>query len=273
MTLINDLQLAHQLADAADGISLRYFSGGVVPTLTKADGSPVTAADHEVEEAIRSRLGAVRPDDAFLGEECGAVGASARRWVVDPIDGTSYFAAGDRRWSTLIAVDEGREGGDVVTGLVSAPAVQRRWWATRGSGAWTSTFLDGRRGVDEALAVSSTATLDQATVVTWPRADRLSAQRRAAGDRVIAACADGGSLSEWEGICHGALLVAAGVVDAFLHLKAGPWDIAAAVPIVEEAGGRFSDLAGGRSISAGAALLTNGRVHDEVLELIGDEQT
>ncbi|MEY9836753.1 inositol monophosphatase [Streptacidiphilus sp. EB103A] len=266
MTLINDLQLAHQLADAADGISLRYFSGGFVPTLTKADGSPVTAADHEVEEAIRGRLGEARPDDAFLGEECGAVGASARRWVVDPIDGTGYFAAGDRRWSTLIAVDE---GGEVVTGLVSAPAVQRRWWATRGSGAWTSAFLDGRGGVDEALAVSSTATLDKATVVTWPRADRLSTQRRAAGDRVIAACAEGGPLSEWEGICHGALLVAAGVVDAFLHLKAGPWDIAAVVPIVEEAGGRFSDLEGGRSISADAALLTNGRVHDEVLELMG----
>ena len=269
MTLIDDLRLAHELADAADDISLRYFSAGAVPTQAKADGSPVTAADHEVEAAIRGRLGRARPDDTFLGEECGAVGESLRRWVIDPIDGTINFAAGAPQWSTLIALDE---DGEVRTGLVSAPALRRRWWAGRGSGAWTSASVDGRRAAEESLRVTSTATLDKATVVTWPRADWLSDSRRAAGERVIAACAEGGPLSDWDGSCHGALLVAAGVVDAFLHLRAGPWDIAAVVPIVEEAGGRFSDLEGGRSISSGGALITNGRLHDEILGLIGAER-
>ncbi|MFF2078306.1 inositol monophosphatase family protein [Kitasatospora sp. NPDC058162] len=265
MRSINELQLAHQLADTADGISLRHFSAGAVPTTIKPDGSPVTVADHEVEQAIRSLLNDARPHDTFLGEESGAYGASARRWVIDPIDGTSNFAAGDPCWSTLIAADD---GGEVFTGIVSAPAMQRRWWATRASGAWTGTCLDGRLGPGEALAVTSTATLDQAMVAIWPPTSQLTPQHQAAGARVVAACAKGGSLSDWDGVCHGALLVAAGVVDVFLHLKAGPWDIAAVVPIVEEAGGRFSDLDGDRGISTGAALFTNGRVHDEVLELV-----
>jgi histidinol-phosphatase len=268
MTLMDDLTLAQQLADAADSISLRYFSAGSVPTQSKADGSPVTAADHAVEQAIRNRLVSARPHDSFVGEEFGGHGNAARRWVVDPIDGTSNFSVGRTEWSTLIAVEE---NGEVLTGVITAPALQRRWWASRSAGAWTSTCLAGQLGPREALAVTETETLDKATTAMWPVAAWVPSQRLAMATTLLAQCADGGPLSNWAGACQGAMLVAAGQVDAFLHLTAGPWDIAAAVPIVEEAGGRFSDLQGGRTISSGAAVFTNGRVHDEVLDLLGRE--
>ena len=258
----DDLTLAHRLADVADSISLRHFSTSGVPARSKADGSPVTAADHEVEQAIRHQLSRSRPHDSILGEELGEHGSSVRRWVIDPIDGTSNFAAGKTEWSTLIAVEE---DGDVRAGVVSAPALRRRWWAARSSGAWTGAGAAGPPEPGAALAVTRTETLDRATVAIWPVAEWVPRQSLAAATALLARCARGGPLSDWPGACQGAMLVAAGQVDVFVHLAAGPWDIAAAVPIVEEAGGQFSDLHGGRSISLGAALLTNGRVHDAAL--------
>ena len=265
MTATEDLELVQQLADTADGISLRYFAAGAVPTQTKADGSPVTQADREVEQAIRDQLKASRPGDLVIGEEFGGNGGAPRRWIVDPIDGTANFAAGRAEWSTLLAVEA---DGEIVTGMISAPALRRRWWATRSAGAWTGLSSDEGQRHREPLAVSSIATLDTATVVIWPLGTWVAPEHVTAGRRLIEISAGGGPLSDWADACHGAVLVAAGVVDVFFHMSAGPWDIAAAVPIVEEAGGMVSDLDGGRSILSGAAVYSNGRVHREVLEVL-----
>ncbi|ABW16314.1 inositol-phosphate phosphatase [Parafrankia sp. EAN1pec] len=149
-----------------------------------------------------------------------------------------------------------------------APALRRRWWASRSVGAWTGTCLAGHLGSREALAVSGTEEFGRATVAMWPVAAWVPSRLLAKATALIGQCADGGPLSNWAGACQGAMLVAAGKIDVFLHLTAGPWDIAAAVLIVEGAGGRYSDLRGGRSISLGSAVFTNGRVHDEVLDLL-----
>jgi histidinol-phosphatase len=284
MTWIDDLSLAQQLAEAADSISARYYAAGSVPTRAKADGSPVTDADREVERVLRARLASERPQDAFLGEEFGGGDSDGRRWggrrwVVDPVDGTANFAAGRPEWSTLIALETGGEGvtgtsegvtgtSEVVTGMISAPALRRRWWATRASGAWTAKSTESGMGRPEALAVSGTATLAECTAAYWPAWDWVPASRLAAAKALLGVCLGGGPLSDWPGVCQGAMLVASGEADVFLHLTAEPWDLAAAVPVVEEAGGRFSDFAGGRSITTGAGLFTNGRVHEEVLDLL-----
>jgi histidinol-phosphatase len=265
MTATEDLELIQQLADTADGISLRYFAAGAVPTQTKADGSPVTQADREVEQALRDQLRDSRPGDLVIGEELGSHGNAARRWILDPIDGAANFSTGRPEWSTLLAVEA---NGEVVTGMISAPALRRRWWATRSTGAWTSSSADEEWGRREPLAVSSIATLDKATIAIWPLGAWVPPQRTAAGQRLIELSADGGPLSNWAGACHGAMLVAAGIVDVFFHMTADPWDIAAAVPIVEEAGGTVSDLDGERSISSGAAIYSNGHVHRQVLDML-----
>lgn len=265
MTVTEDLELIHQLADTADGISMRYFAAGTMPTQTKADGSPVTQADREVERAIRDRLGVSRPDDLVIGEELGSSGSASRRWIVDPIDGTANFSTGKPEWSTLLAVEADSE---IVTGMISAPALRRRWWATRSAGAWTSSSADRDQDRHELLTVSSIATLDKATIAVWPLSAWVPAAHVAAGARLVELGAGGGPVSNWSGVCHGAMLVAAGTADVFFHMSARPWDIATAVPIVEEAGGTFSDLDGGRSISSGAAVCSNGHVHREVLDLL-----
>lgn len=265
MTTTDDLGLIRRLADTADGISLKYFAAGDVPTQTKADGSPVTQADREVEQALRDELRDSRPGDLVIGEELGSHGSAARRWILDPIDGTANFSAGRPQWSTLLAVEA---NGEVVTGMISAPALRRRWWASRSAGAWTCSSADEARGLREPLAVSSIATLGQATIALWPLGAWVPPRRTAAGRRLIELSAGGGPLSNWAGACHGAMLVAAGTVDAFFHTAAGPWDIAAAVPIVEEAGGMVTDLDGERGISSGAAVYSNGHVHNQVLDAL-----
>ena len=265
MTATEDLELVQQLADTADGISMKYFAAGSVPTQTKADGSPVTQADREVEQALRDQLRTSRPDDLVIGEELGSHGTASRRWILDPIDGTAFFSAGRPQWSTLLAVEA---NGEVVTGMISAPALQRRWWATRSAGAWTSSSAGEDRGRRESLTVSSIGTLDKATIAIWPLASWVPPQRAAAGRHLVELSANGGPLSDWADACHGAMRVAAGVVDAFFHITADPWDIAAAIPIIEEAGGTFSDLEGGRSLTTRAAIYTNGHVHREVLDAL-----
>ena len=130
-----DLALALAFADAADEISLGRFRASDLLVETKPDRTPVTEADRAVEEAIRERLGRERPDDGMLGEEFGVTGGGSRRWIVDPIDGTRNYSRGIPVWATLIALEE---NGAIVLGVVSAPALGRRWWAERGAGAFAN---------------------------------------------------------------------------------------------------------------------------------------
>jgi histidinol-phosphatase len=235
-----DLELALQLADAADAQSLDRFRTGLVFE-TKPDLTPVTEADRAVEAEIRTLLDDARPEDAVLGEEQGASGTGSRRWIVDPIDGTRNYARGVPVWATLIALEE---SGSVRLGVASAPALGRRWWAERGEGA----FANGDR-----IAVSSVARIEDAVVSfayenTAPEIARRAWHVRGFGDF-------------W---AH--MLVAEGAVDGAVDATGvNEWDLATVQVIVEEAGGRFSDYAGVSRIDGGAAVTSNGLLHGELL--------
>lgn len=235
-----DLELAFRLADAADAISLPRFRSGL-PVDTKPDLTPVTEADRGVESEIRRILAAERPDDAVLGEEEGAAGSGARRWIVDPIDGTRNYSRGIPVWATLIALET---DGVVALGVVSAPALGRRWWAERGSGA----FASGER-----VRVSSVSRIEDA-VLSFAIEDGVPAIARRA----------------WHARGFGDfwpyMLIAEGGVDGAVDaVGVNEWDLAAMQVIVEEAGGRFSDRSGVARIDSGSCVASNGLVHDELL--------
>jgi histidinol-phosphatase len=235
-----DLELAFRLADAADAISLPRFRSGLAVE-TKPDLTPVTEADRAVEAEIRRILGSERPDDAVLGEEEGASGAGARRWIIDPIDGTRNYSRGIPVWATLIALEV---DGLVQLGVVSAPALRRRWWAERGEGA----YADGERMHVSAIAAIEDAVLSFAIENDVPALARRAWHARGFGDF-------------W-----GYMLVAEGGVDGVVDARGvSEWDLAAMQVIVEEAGGRFSDVQGVSRIDGGSAVASNGLVHDELL--------
>jgi histidinol-phosphatase len=249
----DDLTFALRLADVADGITAGRARSGDFTVRRKADGSEVTTADVEVEEALRHAVGISRPGDGFLGEEVGLrppVG-SDRTWVVDGIDGTAAFVSGGTSWGTLVALQVGAE---IVVGVVSSPGLRRRWWASRGAGAWTS-------GADDAaarrLAVSDRSA-DEPRTAVLPGPGLLTGWRERAVQLLVDA------LPPPDVTGHGPLLVAGGTAEASVHLWGGPWDHAPFVVIVEEAGGRFTDLWGGGRIDTATAVFTNGHVHPPV---------
>jgi histidinol-phosphatase len=238
-----DLTLALQLADAADAISLPHFRTDLAVE-QKPDLTPVTEADRAVETELRRLLAEARPEDGVLGEEFGESGESRRRWIVDPIDGTKNYARGIPVWGTLLALEQ---AGSPHIGVVSAPALGRRWWAERENGA----YADGERlhvsDVDRIEdAVLSFALDREPPELAW-RAWHL----RAIGDF-------------W---AH--MLVAEGAVDAAVDaVGVAAWDLAAVQVIVEEAGGRFSDFAGDPRIDTGTGMTSNGRLHAQLLEAL-----
>ncbi len=257
MTFGLDLTLALELADLADGISMARFRALDLLVETKPDLTPVSEVDHAVEDALRRALGVARPGQAILGEERGedscASGASAR-WIVDPIDGTKNYVRGVPVWATLIAL---QRDGRMVAGVVSAPALGRRWWAARGEGAWA----DGRR-----IHVSKVAAVEDA-FISYDGLERFDDPPT--GDSV-----DGGRLLRLARRCWRSrglgdfwshVLVAEGAVDIAAEPEVSLWDVAPIQVIVEEAGGRFSDLAGEARADGGSAVSTNGLLHEEVL--------
>ena len=273
-----DLDLALELADLADAVSLARFRAVDLDVQTKPDRTPVTEADLAVERAIRDRLAEARPGDGILGEEFGTEGDSTRQWILDPIDGTANFLRGVPVWGTLIAL---AVDGVPVVGVASSPAMGRRWWAARGHGAWT-TASAGELGVEAPEASdAASARVPGARRLRVSGVERLAdaslsfqslAQWRQAGhlDRLLA-------LSEqvWRDRAYGDLwsyaLLAEGVIDITGEFDVKPYDLAALVPIVEEAGGRFTSIAGEPGPWHGSALATNGRLHDAVLAaLAGD---
>ncbi|QOD94417.1 MULTISPECIES: histidinol-phosphatase [Microcella] len=255
----DDLALALRLADAADVIALPRFRSLDLIVTTKPDRTPVTDADQAVERAIREGLASERPDDGILGEEYGTHTGSGdgaqRQWIIDPIDGTANFLRGVPIWGTLIglAVD-----GVPVVGVVSAPALDRRWWAARGEGAWAR---DARDDESRRLRVSGVSELADArfsynSLLGWDDAGRLE-QLLDLTRTVWRASAIGDMWSY--------MLVAEGAIDIAGEFDLQPYDMAALQPIVEEAGGRFSSLDGEAGPWHGSALATNGVLHDAVL--------
>jgi len=246
-----DLSLAFELADAADVITLDRFRATDLVVETKPDMTPVSEADHAVEEMIRTRLAAARPDDGVVGEEFpDTTGNSGRRWIVDPIDGTKSYVRGIPVYATLIALEA---DGELVLGLASAPALGRRWWATRGGGA----FRDG-----EPIRVSGVGAIEDAHL-TYDSVGSFDAAGLT--DEFLAltrACWRSRGFGDfWQ-----FALVAEGAVDIALEpsgLKV--WDLAPLLVLVEEAGGRFTDFSGEARADNGSALATNGLLHEAVL--------
>ena len=233
---MDDLAFALTLADRADALTVARFRADDLRVDTKPDLTPVTDADRAVERALREHIAAERPGEGVLGEEEGDDGGVVR-WIVDPIDGTRNFARGIPVWATLIALER---DGTRTCGVVSAPALGRRWWAERGTGAWRD---DGER-----LRVSSVSTLRDATVSCSLAKDYVALEplvwhARAFGDF-------------WQHV-----LVAEGVLDACVDAGLSLWDHAALEPILAEAGGRI-DGADGQFVSS------NTLVHDEVLAVL-----
>jgi histidinol-phosphatase len=255
----DDLSLAHVLADTADAISLGRFRAQNLQVTDKPDLTPVTDADTAVEKAIRATLARTRPRDSVFGEEFGATEAPAgpghRRWVIDPIDGTKNYMRGVPIWATLIAL---MEGDQVVVGLVSAPALGRRWWAALGHGAYA-----GRHQAQATpLRVSSVRRLSDASfcyssLTSWEETGRLPAMLE-----IMRRC----WRSRAYGDFYGYMLVAEGAVDIMVEPELSLWDLAALVPIVTEAGGTFTDLAGRPGPGGGSAVATNGALHADVLD-------
>lgn len=241
-----DLELALHLADVADSISLPRFRSGLTVE-TKADLTPVTEADRQIEADLRKMLAAERPGDAILGEEEGASAGGARRWVIDPIDGTRNYSRGVPVWATLVALEE---QGVVQIGVVSAPALGHRWWAERGSGA----YADGERIHVSAVSRIEDAVLSFAVEDELPPIARRAWHARGFGDF-------------W---AH--MLVAEGSVDGAVDaVGVSEWDLAAIQVVVEEAGGRFSDAAGASRIDSGTAICSNGLLHDELLAALATD--
>jgi histidinol-phosphatase len=257
-TEATDLELALELADQADGITTAAFRKTDLIVETKADRTPVSEADRAVEREIRAVLATRRPGDRVVGEEYGDSGPaedSNRRWIVDPIDGTKNFVRRIPVWATLLALEV---DGRIELGVVSAPALHRRWWAGRGRGAWaedTTTRASSRIHVSQ-VADLSDAHLSGGALSTWDDPQRyVELALRCFADRNLG--------DFWSHV-----LVAEGACDIGLDPTVSLWDLAALQPIVEEAGGRFTDFNGQARADGGSAISSNGLLHDKALAIL-----
>jgi histidinol-phosphatase len=247
-TLDRALAAAVAAARAAGAIALRYYRSGVEVTI-KPDDTPVTQADREAEETIVSALGRVFPAWGFLGEEFGARGAADVRWIIDPIDGTKNFVRRIPVWATLLALEA---GGEVVAGVIHNPVTGELYAARRGGGA----TLNG-----QPVRVSDVDDLWSATLLHAG----LRLYRKAGVWDGLVRLIDATERQRGFGDYLGYTLVAEGKAEMYVEVDLKPWDLAPCKIVVEEAGGRFTDLAGVPTIYSGSALATNGRLHDAAL--------
>ena len=251
-----DLALGLAMADIADTLSMRRYRADDLTIETKPDSTPVTEADRAVESALRDRLAKDRPGDGILGEEFGTTDVGTRTWIIDPIDGTKNYLRGVPVWATLIAL---RDELGISVGVVSAPAMGRRWWATRGGGAFTTDpgSADARRLVVSGVRTLADASLSFSDGHGWAaRGANLSSlidatwRQRAYGDF-------------WSHV-----LVAEGAVDVAAEPALEIYDMAALLPVVTEAGGRVSGVDGRDPLASGSLVSTNGLLHEQVLARI-----
>ena len=266
----DDLRLAHVLADDADSLSMSRFKALDLHVMSKPDLTPVTDADQAVEESLRRTLGRTRSRDAITGEEQGTSGTSSRRWIIDPIDGTKNYVRGVPIWATLIslAID-----GVPVVGVVSAPALGTRWWGATGQGA----FVDERLGTTQSgsdtvsrarrIHVSRVAELADASIslsglTRWENAGKLP--QFLALTREVWRTRDYGDMWPY-------MMVAEGLLEVSGEYDLQVYDMAALVPIVQEAGGTFTSVDGEDGPWHGSALATNGLLHDRVIAALAEK--
>ena len=263
MTEHPDLALALALADTADAITLSRAGAVDLQVDRKPDRSPVTDADLAVEDAVRAVLSRQRPQDGVLGEERGGPSGNdpadraGRVWVLDPIDGTKNFLRGLPIWATLIALVE---DGTPVVGMISAPALRRRWWAAAGVGAHTRDV----DGATRAIHVSAVGDLADAYVSTTHLGSWVEHHSREAYLALVDACWENRAFGDFWQHC----LVAEGVIDLAAEPIVNPWDVAPVQILVEQAGGRFTDLDGVARYDTGTALSSNTQLHDAALTLL-----
>lgn len=256
-TYEDDLRLTHVLADQVDGFTMARFGSADLTVETKPDMTPVSDADRGAEELIRNLLSRQRSRDGVVGEEYGSTQGSGRTWVIDPIDGTKNFVRGVPVWATLIALMEDNE---VVVGMVSAPALQRRWWAAKGAGAWTGRNLTSATQMRVSqVSQLNDASLSYSSLDGWYERGNLHEFMD-----LMSTC--------WRTRAYGDfwsyMLVAEGAVDLAAEPELELYDMAAIVPIVTEAGGTFSDLNGEPGPFGGNALVSNGLLHEQALETL-----
>ena len=256
-TLVDDVKLALELAAEADALTMRRFGAVDLRVETKPDMTPATDADLDAETLLRTRLSESRPQDSVFGEEFGGTKEfSGRQWVIDPIDGTKNFVRGVPVWATLIAL---LVDGVPVVGVVSAPALGRRWWAAQGQGAFSSFG-----GATRQISVSAVGDLGSASVsfsdltTGWDAGRSRFLEFTDAVWRVRA-------YGDFWSYC----LVAEGAVDVAVEPEVKLWDLAPLDILVREAGGRFTSLAAEPGPHGGSAVATNALLHDAVLEHLG----
>ena len=256
-TAITDQDLTLKLADAADEISLARFRALDLRVEAKPDASPVTDADRSVEERLRAILQRHRPEDAIIGEEFANQGEGARTWIIDPIDGTANYLRGIPIWASLIAL---RVDDEITTSVVSAPALGRRWWAQCGNGAFTKD-IDGRIRLIETSKVSDLAasSISYNSLQLWDQAGKL--------DELVTL-----SRQVWRTRAFGDFLsymyLAEGALEMVSEHDLKLYDIAALVPIVEEAGGTFTAIDGPLTAESSSVLATNTLLHDEFMKAL-----
>jgi histidinol-phosphatase len=257
--VIERLELACSIAQCAGELTLTYFRQDGLHVDRKSDDSPVTIADREAELLLRRRIEEMFPDDAILGEEFPArPGTSGFRWILDPIDGTKSFITGVPLYATLIGID--RDGAPTA-GVIHVPPLEESLWGAIGHGAWHALG-----GGEPRRARVSNRTLAEGTFLTSELRGFRETNRMPACERLEAAA----RLTRTWGDAYGYLLVATGRAEAMVDPVMNVWDAAALLPILEEAGGTFTDWQGRRTIEAGEGIGTNGRVLNDVLRLIRD---
>jgi histidinol-phosphatase len=263
----DDLALALELADVADVITMARFRAEDLVVETKPDLTPVSEADRAVEQALREHLATRRPEDTVFGEEYGGgdaaggasdAGQGARRWIVDPIDGTKGYVRRMQVWATLLALEE---DGEMVVGVISAPAMGRRWWAARGTGAFT---VDVAGGEPRAIRVSGVRELGDAQMCfggheEWRQTGRLEA---------LLALSEACWRTRGYGDFWQYMLVAEGAAEIALDPAAALWDLAAPMVVVREAGGGFTDFGGATTAAGGSGVGSNGLVHDAARRIL-----
>jgi histidinol-phosphatase len=257
--------LAMACCDEADGLALRSFRRAM-QVEAKPDRSYVTEVDRSIEERLRRRILEAFPDHGLVGEEFGEhVGASGRRWFIDPIDGTHNYMRGIPLFGTLLGLEA---DGEMTVGVMSAPALGRRWLAWRGGGAWSVDLRPGGWVEDsrQRVRVSRIARLDEAQVLYSSLPEVLRSGLAPGFEDVVAmAWRDRGLGDFW-----GYALVAEGAAEVMLEIGIKPWDLAAPTVLVEEAGGRITDLSGRRGLDGSSVLATNGVLHEQVLARLAE---
>ncbi len=261
-SLPEDLLLALNIVDRVDELTMERFNSADLVVETKPDLTPVSDADQNAEKIVRDLLERARPGDEIYGEEQGgSLEHSARRWILDPIDGTKNFVRGVPVWATLLALEM---NGEIVLGVVSAPALGRRWWAAKGMGA----FLRVGTGKAQPIHVSGVwriedASLSYSSLTGWEQRGQSDSFHELA-----TAC--------WRSRAYGDfwsyMMVAEGIVDIATEPELELYDMAALVPIVVEAGGTFTSLEGEPGPWGTSAIASNALLHEAALEVLGAGQ-